>query len=81
MKLLKVWQHADGRRIEVYEDLKVRYSGKPYARSAMRPGDTGDEWPILYRRDVPTLTDEEWIASPVEDGWMAESLGGQDDDK
>jgi hypothetical protein len=69
MKPIKVWQHADGRMIEVYPDHKVRYSGKPHARSVMRAGDTSDEWPVLYRREVPNLTDDEWTAAPSERGW------------
>lgn len=37
--------------------------------AVIREGDTADEWPILYRRDVPTLTDEQWYAAPEEEGW------------
>jgi hypothetical protein len=72
MQPIIVWQHTDGRRIEVYAHCKVRYSGRAHARSAMRPGDTSDAWPILYRSDVPNLSDEQWQAPPVEDGWTAE---------
>ena len=54
-----LWVHDDGREIAVWEDLKVRnFPKRPY-----------DEWPVLYRRDVPNLTDEQWYAAPVESGW------------
>lgn len=69
MQPIKVWKHSDGRRIEVYADHKVRYSGKPHTRSMTKAGDSGDQWPVLYRRDVPNLTDDEWQAAPVEEGW------------
>jgi len=69
-RLLAVWTHADGRRIHVFTDCKVRYlaGSRP---SMTRPGSMGDEWPVLWRRDVPNLTDAEWTARPVEDGWTS----------
>lgn len=39
-------------RIDVLPDRKIRTLW------------FGDEWPILYRREVPNLTDAEWYASP-----------------
>lgn len=69
LQLIKIWVHVDGRRIEVYENAKVRYSGRPHARSEVRIGDVGDEWPVLYRSTVPALTDVEWYARPDGDGW------------
>lgn len=56
--ILKIWRHKDGRTIRIYSGHKVR-SGGSY---------TG-EWPVLFRADVPNLTDEQWQACPVEDGW------------
>lgn len=70
--MVKVYRHTDGRRIEVFDTYKVRYSSKPYARSHAPPGDNSDEWPILYRSDVPNLTEAEWFASPGE-GWEEQS--------
>ena len=55
---LKHWRFADGRRIVVYPEYKIRYFGAIGS----------DQWPILYRRDVPNLTHEEWIAPPGA-GW------------
>ena len=68
MKPIRVFIHTDGRRIEVYPQGKVRYSGKPHAASMIRAGDTADEWPVLKRSDVPHLSDDEWYAHPGE-GW------------
>lgn len=47
------WTHPDGRRIDVYPDRKIR-SGF-FER---------DEWRVLYRSQVPTLTEEEWYGEP-----------------
>lgn len=64
-----IHRHTDGRIVQVYADRKVRlYSnahrtfGAPYS----------DEWPVLWRRDVPNLTDTEWYAPPSETGWTTE---------
>lgn len=57
--------HTDGRRIEVYADRKVRF----YHYQHRTNGPVTDEWPILYRTDVPALTDAEWYAPPAETGW------------
>lgn len=46
-------------RIIVYDDQKVRVFRH---KSTLQ-----DEWSVLYRRDVPNLTDDEWFASPGDD--------------
>jgi hypothetical protein len=58
--LIASWVHADGTQIDVYDDHKVRHM----------PGNRVDHWPVLYRRDVPTLSDEDWIAMPASEGWQ-----------
>lgn len=65
--LLKTWQHTDGRRIEVYADYKIRKNFSVRDRGIGSP--SRDEWPVLWRADVPNLTDNEWIAMPIEEGW------------
>jgi hypothetical protein len=52
-------------------DFVAREASAPRreASAPRREADYLDEWPILYRRDVPTLTDAEWQASPGE-GWF-----------
>ncbi len=66
-QLLAVWVHTTDRtRVYVYPEFKRRLVYSHPSNSAPN----GDEWPILYRRDVPALTDAEWIACPGE-GWVA----------
>ncbi len=61
-----VWvNEKDGITVEVWPDYKRRIMfGHPSNRYPM-----GDEWPILKRSDVPTLTDEEWEAKPISGDW------------
>jgi hypothetical protein len=61
MNLIIAWEHTKDRtRIYVYPDHKRRVL---YSHVSNSYPDV-DEWPILWRRDVATLTDAEWIASP-----------------
>ncbi len=57
--LLAHWRHADGREVRVYREYKIREL----------PDKAPDAWPILWRADVDTLTDDEWVARPAEPGW------------
>ena len=52
-----IWRHPDGRSIEMYAEHKLRI-GFPHPLTRL------DRWAILYRREVPNLTDDEWIATP-----------------
>ena len=62
---LAIWRETSTRnRIVVYADRKVRTL---YSHPSNRYPNS-DEWPILWRRDVPSLSDAEWIAAPGE-GW------------
>lgn len=57
-----IWEHPSGRRVTIYPDRKVR-SGYTMP----------DEWPVLYRSSVPSLSDPEWYAMPdTEVGWVAD---------
>ena len=51
------------RRIDVYPDYKLRYQ---FWQEGATP--VPDHW-ILYRRDVPNLSDETWFAPPISAGW------------
>jgi hypothetical protein len=63
-----IWRHRDGREIHVYATMKVRRNYKTQDRGgSYAPG--LDEWSILYRSDVPSITDKDWLSSPVEEGW------------
>lgn len=60
-RLLKIWRNeTDGKNqtVSVWKDRKVRtgYYVKDY-------------WQTLMRSTVPHLTDEEWLAKPVGEGW------------
>lgn len=51
----RIWITPDGTRIEIYSDRKERtFMGHAEP----------DKW-ILYRRDVPGLTDDEWYGCPI----------------
>jgi len=39
---------------------------------------TQDEWPILYRRDVPNLTDAEWYDAPGPEWELVEEYDRED---
>jgi hypothetical protein len=57
--------HAEHKtRVYVYPEFKRRIV---FSHPSNSHPDV-DEWPILYRRDVPSLTDAEWVACPGE-GW------------
>ncbi len=64
---LVVWSHPQTKTIiTVWPTFKRRVI---FSHPSTSTPDV-DEWPILYRRDVPTLTDEEWTAAPVGEGWV-----------
>lgn len=42
-------------RVEVWPDRKIR---------TWRDGSFRDPWPVLLRKDTPSLTDEEWFGNP-----------------
>ncbi len=66
-ELLIVWVHPESRtRIYVYPDHKRRVL---YSHAGNSQPDV-DEWPILWRRDTPELTDEEWQGKPWAEGWV-----------
>ncbi len=52
------------RRIAVYSDRKVRET-RPL-NNLTGPA-LSDQWPVLYRKDVPHINDEDWIACPGAD--------------
>ena len=51
------------RRIDVHPGFKLRYS---FWQEGFTP--VQDRW-VLYRRDVPNLSDEVWFAPPITPGW------------
>lgn len=70
------WTHPDGRRIVVYADHKIRIG---YRRAGALQPTTGpytDEWPVLARSMVPSLTEVEWTASPGPE-WAREDREAQ----
>lgn len=67
-----MWKHADGRTITIYADRKERSNYTTKDRGFGSP--SRDEWPILYRRDVPNLSDEQWTAGPIETGWTRQGV-------
>jgi hypothetical protein len=40
------------------------------ARRSYNSVDTADEWPVLYRSNVPSLTDAEWYGVPNAEPWQ-----------
>ena len=84
MSAAVVWIHKDGRRIEVFQDRKVRHFERRHRSGGIQfdgrssevfRHDTPptDEWPILERSTVPTLTDDDWYASPGPDWTKADA--------
>lgn len=66
---LVIWRNTQTRtRIIVYPDFKRRLL---YGHVSNRYADS-DEWPVLWRSEVPNLTDAEWIAAPFGDEWEKE---------